>query len=90
MSSPRTWRTTEYTRSGLLRGDLIFVGTDGIWEMYNGANQQFGKDRLRQVLEKTHDRSAAEIATAVEEALEEFRGTVAPQDDVTFVVVKLK
>lgn len=80
----------EYRREGLRSGDLIFVGTDGIWEMHDAANQQFGKDRLREVLRENHRRPAAEIATAVEEALTKYRGAVAPQDDVTFVVVKLK
>ncbi len=80
----------EYRRDGLRPGDLIFVGTDGIWEMHDATNQQFGKDRLRQVLQENRQRPAAEIADTVEEALTKYRGTVAPQDDVTFVVVKLK
>lgn len=79
-----------YTRQGLRSGDVIFVGTDGIWEMHDGSNQQFGKERLRQVLEDNADHSAAEIASSVERALAEFRKDVAPQDDVTFVIVKLR
>ncbi len=80
----------EYRREGLRSGDLIFVGTDGIWEMFNSKREQFGKDRLRRVLEEHHSRSCADIAAAVEKALVDFRGLAAPEDDVTFVVVKLK
>jgi sigma-B regulation protein RsbU (phosphoserine phosphatase) len=80
----------EFERSGLQPNDLIFVGTDGIWEMHNAAGEQFGKARLREVLQAHHNDSAAVIAHACEQALAAYRGSVAPQDDVTFVVVKMK
>jgi sigma-B regulation protein RsbU (phosphoserine phosphatase) len=80
----------EYAREGLRSGDLVFVGTDGIWEMRDATAQQFGKERLRQVLRQHRARCSAEIANEVERELQRFRGAVAPQDDVTFVVVKLK
>ncbi len=79
----------EYTASGLKAGDLLFVGTDGIWEMRNGSGEFFGKERLRKLLQKYHARPAAEIADLLEESLRQFRGDVTPQDDVTFVVARL-
>ena len=44
---------TEYpsTAYGPLRpGQVVLVGTDGVWEMPNAAGEQFGKQRLRDVI----------------------------------------
>ena len=34
----------------LRAGQVITVGTDGVWEMPNGAGERFGKSRLRAVI----------------------------------------
>ena len=42
----------EHTYGPLHPGQVIVVGTDGVWEMPNAANEQFGKGRLREVIRK--------------------------------------
>jgi len=79
----------EYSRRCLSPGDVLLIGTDGIWEMPNSQNQQYGKDRLREVVRRNHMKPAAEIAAALEADLAAYRGTVAQKDDVTFVVAKV-
>jgi sigma-B regulation protein RsbU (phosphoserine phosphatase) len=70
-------------------GQILFIGTDGVWEMPDAQGQQFGKDRLREVIRECAARSADEIARSVRERLTAFRGEVKSVDDVTFVVVKV-
>ena len=79
----------EYARRCLSPGDVLLIGTDGIWEMPNSKNEQYGKDRLREVVRRHHKQPAAEIAAALEAELAAYRGTVAQKDDVTFVVAKV-
>jgi serine phosphatase RsbU (regulator of sigma subunit) len=79
----------EYSLSGLKPGHVILIGTDGVWEMPNGAGDAFGKDRLRDVIRASAGGTAAEISVAVRDCLEAFRGDAKRVDDVTFVVVKV-
>jgi phosphoserine phosphatase RsbU/P len=79
----------EYSRTGIGPGDLIFIGTDGIWEMRNEMGKQFGKERLRQILRLNHHQSAYRIADLLDAKLGEHRGDSAAQDDVTYVVIKV-
>jgi sigma-B regulation protein RsbU (phosphoserine phosphatase) len=76
-------------RSGLAEGQVILLGTDGIWETRDPGDEIFGKERLREVIRRSAGASASEISAAIEAALAEFRGDARPRDDVTFVVVKM-
>lgn len=85
----RDYTYEEHERAGLRPGQALVVGTDGVWEAPNLEGEMFGKDRLRDVIRETHDRSAPEIARAIEDAVDAFRGAAAQKDDITFVVVKV-
>ena len=79
----------EFAREGLVPGQVIVLGTDGIWESRNRAGETFGKDGLRQVIRSAAAGSAVQIADAITDALEAFRAGGPCEDDVTMVVVKL-
>ena len=79
----------EYSLSGLKKGDLIFIGTDGIWEMRGANAKQFGKDRLRAFLREHHRESALDIADSLESHLARYLDGRPSQDDVTYVVIKV-
>jgi sigma-B regulation protein RsbU (phosphoserine phosphatase) len=79
----------EHTYGPLRAGQVIVVGTDGVWEAANAAGDTFGKDRLREVIRTTASRTADEIVKAVLAALNTFRGQQRATDDVTFVVAKV-
>jgi sigma-B regulation protein RsbU (phosphoserine phosphatase) len=70
-------------------GQILFIGTDGVWEMPDEKGEPYGKDRLRQTIRECATRSAEEIARSVRERLTAFRGNAKSVDDVTFVVVKV-
>jgi sigma-B regulation protein RsbU (phosphoserine phosphatase) len=81
---------TEQTLPALRPGQVILVGTDGVWEMPNAQGEQFGKENLRAAIRASANGSAEEIAQAIRRRLFEFRGDDRSVDDVTFVVVKVK
>jgi sigma-B regulation protein RsbU (phosphoserine phosphatase) len=78
----------ELTFGPLRPGQVLVVGTDGVWEMPNSAGDQFGKERLREVIQAAADGSAEQISEAIRRALAEFRGDEKSVDDVTYVVLK--
>ncbi|MCP4338094.1 MAG: SpoIIE family protein phosphatase [Desulfobulbaceae bacterium] len=68
---------------------LVLIGSDGAWEVENGNGEQFGKDRIRQILAATSDLAPDEILQAIIEEINEFRGDTPQNDDITLVVVKI-
>jgi len=69
-------------------GQIIAIGTDGIWEARNREGEMFGKDRFKDVLRDTADQSAQGILDAVFKAVRDFSGGSRPEDDITLVIVK--
>jgi sigma-B regulation protein RsbU (phosphoserine phosphatase) len=55
-------------------GQVIVIGTDGIWETHNKTGEMFGKEALMEVVRNNHTASARQIVDTVTEALEQFRG----------------
>ncbi len=70
------------------RGQILFIGTDGIWESTNQAGEMFGKERLKQELRKCRLLSAGQILESLLERLKAFRGDSKFADDVTILIVK--
>ncbi|MGD2096839.1 MAG: SpoIIE family protein phosphatase [Desulfobacterales bacterium] len=70
-------------------GQIIVIGTDGIWETHNQAGEMFGKEALRKIIQCNPTASARQIVDTVTVALKQFRGDEAPEDDVTLVVIKV-
>jgi sigma-B regulation protein RsbU (phosphoserine phosphatase) len=68
-------------------GDTFVLHSDGIYETTNAAGEEYGLDRLRRVVSACEG-TAEEIRDAVLRDVEQFRGDVAQQDDVTIVVVR--
>ncbi len=75
--------------SGLRAGDVLLIGTDGIWESRNPGAGRYGKMRLAAVLERHAHLPAAGILEAVLADLDRFRGVSPMEDDVTLAVVKV-
>jgi sigma-B regulation protein RsbU (phosphoserine phosphatase) len=70
-------------------GDVVVMCSDGVEESRNAAGEALGSERIRQVLQRLVDSSAAEIAQALLEATERFSGREEPSDDRTVVVLKV-
>lgn len=70
-------------------GQVILIGTDGIWEMRDDEERMFGKQRLMDIIRENAGETADHILTEVFENLKNFRGERQPEDDVTMVVIKV-
>ncbi|MDJ0810291.1 MAG: SpoIIE family protein phosphatase [Desulfobacterales bacterium] len=81
---------TTYTHQGWNAGTIIFLATDGIRETRNDEGVMFGPEGIQSVLRAHAHQPAEHILTALVEALENFRGHRAPEDDITMVILKLK
>ena len=82
------WDFKEQGMTGWTKDQLILVGTDGIWETENPAGEMFGKERLRRILRRRHERPAAGILQDIVDALARFRNGGRQKDDITLVLVK--
>jgi sigma-B regulation protein RsbU (phosphoserine phosphatase) len=69
-------------------GDVLLVGTDGIWEAANPQGERFGKDRLRKLLKEHHECSSSQITQKIVQAVHEFLAGGRHTDDITLIVVK--
>jgi sigma-B regulation protein RsbU (phosphoserine phosphatase) len=83
------WEFHECERRVLVPGRVLVLGTDGIWEAMNAAEDQFGKERLRECVRRHAHAPAQAIAEAVLGEIKAFLGQEAARDDVTLVVVKV-
>ncbi|WP_243358524.1 PP2C family protein-serine/threonine phosphatase [Fundidesulfovibrio terrae] len=76
------------SRHGFEKGEVIVIGTDGVWECRNAAGEMYGKDRLREAVAGSANLHARDILQACMDDVEAFRGKTPRQDDLTIVVLK--
>jgi len=69
-------------------GDVLLIYSDGITESVNDRDEEFGEQRLVDVIKNNLNRSASGIRDRIEEALSRFVGTAAPVDDMTLMIIK--
>jgi sigma-B regulation protein RsbU (phosphoserine phosphatase) len=73
----------------LTAGDIYVFCTDGVSEAFSPAGEEFGAERIIEVVEANRYASAAAIVDAIFAAVEEFRGERAQTDDMTVVAVRI-
>ena len=69
-------------------GEALIVYSDGVSEANNLQEEEFGLDRLTEVIRRNLTSSAAGIRDRVESALSSFTQTAPANDDITLVIVK--
>jgi serine phosphatase RsbU (regulator of sigma subunit) len=72
----------------LYAGDVMIVYSDGVTESVNERDDEFGEQRLIEVMQKNRTRTAAGIRDRIDEALTRFVGKAKSVDDLTLVIVK--
>jgi sigma-B regulation protein RsbU (phosphoserine phosphatase) len=75
-------------KTGLKKGQVIIVGTDGIWEGRNKAEEMFGKRRLQEIIRRNAASSAESILAAVFQEHARFSQGTRSEDDITLVIIK--
>jgi sigma-B regulation protein RsbU (phosphoserine phosphatase) len=80
--------TLQDDRLDLGSGDVLVLYTDGVTDALNADGEEFGEQRLFDVVRSSAPASAQEILWAITGALAGFIGDTEQADDVTCVVVK--
>jgi sigma-B regulation protein RsbU (phosphoserine phosphatase) len=79
----------ENLKTGLLQGQILAIGTDGIWETFNTDGKMFGKKRFRDIIRANAHLGASEIIDAVYGELSSFSKGLRKEDDATLVIIKV-
>ncbi len=70
-------------------GDLIAIFSDGVTEAENPEGEEFGEDRLAEMLAQHREASAEEAVERVLDSVTEFTRSAPAADDVTLVVARM-
>jgi sigma-B regulation protein RsbU (phosphoserine phosphatase) len=70
-------------------GDVLALYSDGIVDQHNPREEEYGRERLERVLQRTWREPAEAICDAILADLRAFKGAKAVFDDQTLVVMKV-
>jgi len=92
-TAPSVGLLEEYhPRSGsitLAAGDVLFLYTDGVTEAVNLQMEQFGRERLGDLIRKNIDLPAADMIRQVRQGISAFNDNKQLQDDITIITFKI-
>ena len=69
-------------------GDIVVMYTDGITEMRNSLKEEYGRNRLQNLVASNADMNADELNRLIVDDVDNFRGEVPPHDDMTVLIMK--
>ncbi len=78
------------TKTELNSGDVIFLLSDGFPELKNRVNEAFGYQRVIKTFKEIGEKSAEAMIEQLKNTVKEWSGENIPDDDVTFVAIKVK
>jgi sigma-B regulation protein RsbU (phosphoserine phosphatase) len=73
----------------LKEGDILFIYSDGIIELYGKNDEQFGEIRLAELLGRSRNKDASTICSSIFQSLNEFRSDCVQSDDITMIALKI-
>ena len=74
----------------LQRGDTIVLYTDGLTEARNSRDEEFGEDRLTELVKANPIRSAEELLQRIKNGYFAFTGRAEAHDDLTCMVIRMQ
>jgi serine phosphatase RsbU (regulator of sigma subunit)/ligand-binding sensor domain-containing protein len=77
-------------RTKLEKGDSILLLSDGLPELFNHKKEMFDYHRVKETFEKVGHQNPEKIIDSFIDVAEQWRDGRAQDDDVTFVVLKVK
>jgi sigma-B regulation protein RsbU (phosphoserine phosphatase) len=81
--------TYEDLQLPLAAGDVFVLCSDGIFEAFNEAGQEFGAGRVIEIVKEMHELPAKDIVNAIFAAVQNFCGDAEQSDDRTVVALKI-
>ena len=85
------WPGLEYQGEELesVKKRPLFIYTDGLNEAEDQEQNQFGDDRLLDILRHTHFDSAKQVIETLQVAVEQHRNGAEPNDDLTMMCIRI-
>jgi sigma-B regulation protein RsbU (phosphoserine phosphatase) len=74
----------------LYPGDVLLSFTDGVPEAHNTENEEFGEERLQQLLRQAAHLPADEISARISGEMKDWIRDAEQYDDLTFIVMKVR
>ena len=72
-----------------IKGRALFIYTDGLNEAENREHEQFGDERLIDILRNTHFDSARQVIETLAAEVEKHRDGADPNDDLTMMCLRI-
>ena len=69
-------------------GDMIFLYTDGVTEANDNFNGFYGKNRLKEIINKNKDKKLKDIINEITEDIDKFCNNDEQYDDTTMLIIK--
>jgi sigma-B regulation protein RsbU (phosphoserine phosphatase) len=77
-------------KTDLSKGQIIFLSTDGVWEVRNKKGEMLGKETILNAIRQNSSSDATQIIDAIFDILDKFIGGVKIEDDITSVIIKMQ
>ena len=71
------------------KGDFLCLYTDGVTEALNVGGEEYGIDRLKEILSASVGQTAEEIVKGIVGSVKKYSGPVPQSDDITLVVLRV-
>lgn len=76
--------------SKISKGDTLFIMSDGLPELHNEKNEMYGYNRIKEEFSSVGNDSPEEIINFFKNSASAWVNENDPDDDITFVVIKVK
>ncbi len=80
----------QISKSELNSGDLLILMSDGLLEQMNSSREEFGIDRVIEILDSNRGISPDKMITKLKKGVDRWRGDLPLHDDVSLVCLKRK
>lgn len=80
----------EYETVQMQSGDMLFAFTDGLSEALNVEGEEYGEERLQEVLSSMAHLPVSEIRDEVVRLVKDWSAGAPQHDDLTFIILKVK
>ena len=72
------------------KGDILVLYTDGVTEAFSIRREEYGRERLTQVILRNRNIGAPGLRSAIMESVLAFSKSAPQHDDITVIVMELK
>jgi serine phosphatase RsbU (regulator of sigma subunit)/pSer/pThr/pTyr-binding forkhead associated (FHA) protein len=69
-------------------GDMLLLYSDGVTEAKSPSDEEFGEERLEEILRKSRGESVEAVLAIVQEAVQSWTAGQPPADDITLVAAR--